>query len=103
MAAVVLPCPLLSLLPLMPGFFMVPDRVTLVWPPKSTQHRLNALLFHFPISSGCAGLAITGCVGAAVSPHSVPEPAFFFTGGAVCLASPSLSLVLLPVFSLWRR
>lgn len=52
------------------------------------------MLFHFPTLMGCAGLAVTGYVGAAVTPYSVTEPTFPFTGGAVRVCCPSLLLLL---------
>lgn len=93
---IMLPCPLLSLLSdawLLHGARHSHPCVV----PGVHTDRLNALLFHFPPSTACAGLAVTGCVGAAVTPRSVPEPAFPFHRRG-CVSSFPFSLALLPVF-----
>lgn len=74
-------------------FFLIPDRLmasatlTIVWLRKPTWHHVNTAFSFLNTHGGWAGLAVTGYVGAAVTPHSVIEPMFSFTG-----VTPSLLL-----------
>lgn len=78
----------------MPDHLMASATLTIVWLRKPTWHHVNTA-FSFPNThGGWADLAVTGYVDAAVTPHSVIEPMFSFTGVAPSLLSAPLLLFL---------
>lgn len=88
---VMLPCTLLFLLPLMPGFFMVPDRLTIVWPPEVHTALLECPASPFPnILRMCRACCNRMCGHCCVSTLS-SRTRFLFHGRG-CMSSFPMSL-----------